>query len=285
MPEMASEIGDVTPNSPARRAEMIKRVITGINTARAHVLDLSAKFDVPQTQEYVFTAALGESLIDPKVQFALFAGRNSEQPNQLNVVGTLKKPETVSVMNFQEALQKELKMEFEADILYNKKENIHIHGSTERTKKYVEELQKQPWAKQCLEEIASGNFYQRACHQAIVMAHAPDNFKFGIFFKDVSPLINNGIYQGFKIAETIGLWKLEDAPLKMPRDGKLDINVDASYLTNTLNLDLFHSFYGRMYIKNVPIPRVAPVALATYWPIRPYERVFNYYSKHQFLRK
>ncbi|CAH2243727.1 jg8786 [Pararge aegeria aegeria] len=282
MPEVASEMSDVTPNSPSRREELIKRVTLGINAARATVVDLSAKFDLPQQQEYVLTAAIGESRVDPKIQFALFAGRNSEQPNQFNAVATLKKPASISLMNFQEALQKELKMEFEADIRYNKKENIHIHGSTERTRKYVEELQKQPWVKQCIEEIARGNFYQRACHKAIVMAHAPDNFKFGVLFKDVSPVVNNAPYQVLKIAESLGLWKWEEVPNKMPRDGKLDINVDASYLTNTLNLDLFHSFYGRMHIKNVPIPEVAPVALATYWPIRPYERVFNYYSKHQF---
>ncbi|XP_023941468.1 vitellogenin [Bicyclus anynana] len=282
MPKTASEMSDVTPNSPARREELIKRVTLGINAARATVLDLSAKFDTPQKQEYVLTAAVGDSHVDPKVQFALFAARNSDQPNQFNAVSTLKKPASISLMNFQEALQKELKMEFEADIRYNKKENIHIQGTTERTQKYVEELQKQPWAIECVQEIARGNYYQRACHQAILMAHAPDNFKFGVFFKDVNPAVNYAGYEVFKIAESLGLWKLEAVPNKMPREGKLDINVDLQYWTNTLNLALSHSFYGRMDIKNVPIPKVTPVALSTYWPIMPYERVLNYYSKHQF---
>ncbi|XP_034836691.1 vitellogenin-like [Maniola hyperantus] len=283
MPETAAETSDATPNSPSRRDELIKRVTSGINTARATVWDLSAKFDLPQKQEYVFTAAIGDSHVDPKVQFAFFAGRNSDQPNQFNAVGTLKKPASISPMNFKEALQKELKMEFEADIRYNKKENIHIHGSTERTKKYVEELQKQPWAKECEEEIATGNFYQRACHSAIVLAHAPDSFKFGVLFKDVNPLINNGVYQVFKIAEVLGLWQLEETPQKLPRDGKLDIDVNLSYLTKTMSLELFHSFYGRMRVKNVPIPEVTPAALATYWPIKPHERVFNHYKTHQYL--
>ena len=44
-----------------------------------------------------------------------------------------------------------------------------------------------------------------------------------------------------------------------------------------------NSKYGEVRIKNAPIPASAAEAFSVYTPIRPYERVLNYYTRHQYL--
>lgn len=285
MPSVASDINDVTPNSPVRRQELVKRVTAGIKAARSQIWDLSLQIESPEKLEYVLTFAVGNSQVDRKIQYAFFASKNLGQTsNQFNAVGTVTKPLSISPMNFQDAIQQELKMNFEADFRYNQKENIHIQGTTERTMKYSEELQKHPIGFQCTREIETGNYYQRACHQAIIMAHAPDSFKFAVTYKDVNPTVKSLFHQLYRFAQSFGIWQLESNDQKVNPVGKIDFNVDASYLSQTLNFGL-KSPLGEMRWKNIRIPKSSAAALATYWPIKPYERVWNYYTSHQYQRK
>ncbi|XP_032524894.2 vitellogenin-like [Danaus plexippus] len=283
MPITASDVKDSTPNSPSRREELIKRVIAGIQSSRAHVVDLSAKFETEQKLEYTATLAIGASVVDQKIQFALFAGRNSDQygSNQLNAVGRVTKPLSDSPINFQKALEKELKMDFEADILYNQKENIHILGSAERTKRYIEELQKEPQVKRCLENYARGNYYQHDCHEAVVMAHAPDNFKFSVSYKDVSSGTKNAAAYAYRILDGLNLWRSDINMAKTLPAGKLELNVDALYWTRNLNL-IVNSRFGELRVNNIPIPEVTSRAVSMYLPISAYERILNYYTWHQY---
>lgn len=285
MPLAASDMADTTPNSPTRRQELVKRVTAGIKAARSRVLDVSIQLNSPEKLEYAFTFAVGNSHVDRKVQYALFACKNLEQISyQINAVGRVTKPEYYSPMNYKEAIQQELKMDIEADIRYNQKENIHIQGNAEKTAKYIDELQKHPLGKQCILEIENGNNYQKACHKAIIMAHAPDSFKFNVNYKDVNPTVKNYVHQLYRIAQSMGIWQLESNDQKANPAGKIDINVDASYLSHTLNFGL-KSPAGEMRWRNVRIPESAAIALATYWPINSFERVLNYYSSHLYQRK
>ncbi|CAH2060949.1 unnamed protein product, partial [Iphiclides podalirius] len=279
---VASEIKDVTPNSEERRKELVKRAVTGINTAEADVIDLSLSFDGAQKVEFVATAAIGESPVDAKIQYAIFAGKNSPQQgnSQINAVGKQEKPE-ISYFNYQEALQKELRIPFDFDIRYGPSGNIHINGQAERSNKYAEALKSHPLAKQCDQEMARGNQYQHACHKVIVMSQAPDNFKASVIYKDVSPYVRNLAFQAYKIAENLGYWYTDVNPFKTIPDGKLEITAEASFLTNSLNLAL-GSRYGEVHVKNMPIPEVAVSAASAYRPVNTFERVYNHYTRHQY---
>ncbi|CAK1546770.1 unnamed protein product [Leptosia nina] len=282
MPVEATDMTDVSPSSPARREALAKRVASGIKTARAQVLDLSASFEGPQKLEYVFTFAIGRSDIDPKIQFALFGARNSEQHGntQINSVGRLIRPKSVSTLNYAEALKQELKMPFEADIRYGQKEFMKIQGSAERSQKYAEELQRHPLSQQCLEEMSNNNFFQSACHKVLILAHAPDSVKLSVTYNP-NPSIRSTAYQLYRILRASTLWQTEDNPQKVSPDGKMDVMFDVSFLSQTMTVGS-NSKFGELRIKNIPIPRVTPGVLSTYRPIQPYERVLNYYTQHQF---
>lgn len=280
----ASEVKDASPNSEDRRKELVKRAVTGINTAKAQVVDFSVTFEGPQKVEYVATAAIGDSPVDDKIQYAIFAGKNSPQGNsQINGVGKHNKPEPTT-FNYQEALKKDLKMPFDFDIRYGPSGNIHINGQAERSKKYGDELKNQPQAKQCDEEIAQGNQYQRACYQMIVRSQAPDSLRATVTYKDVSPAVKNLAFQAYKIAESLGFWQTEVNPFKTLPEGRLEFSAEASYLTNSLHLAL-NSRYGEVQVRNMHIPDVAAHAASAYRPFKTQERVANHYSRQQYQRK
>ncbi|CAH4036684.1 unnamed protein product [Pieris brassicae] len=278
----AAETTDTSPNSAQRREALVKQVVSGVNTACAQVLDLSAIFDSPQKLEYVFTSAISSSDIDPKIQVAVFGARNSEQNgnSQVNAVARLTKPNSASTLNYVKALKDEMKMQFEADIRYGQKERISIQGSGQRSSKYVEDLQNHPLSRQCLEEMASNNNYQHACHKMLNLAHAPDSFRFSVTY-NVNSGIRNSAYQAYRIAKSLALSQVEDNPQKVSPDGQLELAFDLAYLTQTMNMSS-NSRYGELRIKNIPMPAVTPGALSAYRPMSPTERVLNYYTKHQY---
>ncbi|XP_045456674.1 vitellogenin-like [Melitaea cinxia] len=283
VPPVVQKVADVSPNSPSRREELVKRVTFGIKSAKAQVLDLSAQFESPEKIEYVATLAIGQSEVDPKMQFELFAGRNSDQngPYQANAFGVINKPASISQMNFVEALNNNLKWDFEIDYANNQKENVHIKGTAERTEKYADDLQNHALGKECKQEMSKGNNYQHNCHRAIVMAHAPDNYKVSVTYKDITPMTKNFYYQLYRIIEGLTIWQSEISPQKVNSEGRIDLNVNASFLTNTLCLAL-QTRLGEMRLRNVPIPKATAPFVAIYWPYTSYERVLNHFSRHQF---
>lgn len=280
----ATEIKDVTPNSEARRKEVVKRAASGINTARVQVVDFSAIFEGPQKAEYILTAALGESPVDPKIQYAVFAGVNSPQgSNQVNAVGKIEKPE-ITTLNFLQALQKELKAKFTSDIKFGKAARIQIEAQAQRSEKYTEELQALPTAKQCTEEIAHNNFYQAACHKMIIMAHAPDSLEATITYNNIDHQYKNMTYHFYQMVKNLGFWNSDVNPMKNSPEGKVQIKANAVYTQGILDWSMT-SKYGFIQMNNVPIPKWSVPALAFYQPFRFYDRVQNYYTRHQFQRK
>ncbi|XP_063630311.1 vitellogenin-like [Cydia splendana] len=284
VPIVASEIEDVTPISATRRQEIVKRAVAGIKYARAQIIDLSATFEGPQKAEYMLTAAVGDSKVDPKIRYAFFAARNSAKygNNQINSVGKLNKP-VASALNFVEALQKELKASFEVDFnLGQKNGNIQIKGSAERTKKATEEIQQSPWAKQSVQEIARNNYYQEASRMMIEMAYAPTHVQASVSYKDLSPSVINMTYQAYKALTTYGYWYSDINIMKKSAEGKLDFDAEAFYLDNYLNLNMI-SRYGHLKMNNVPIPKTSAAALSFYEPVNAYERVLNRLTRQQYL--
>lgn len=285
-PLAASKVQDMTPNSAGRREEMAKRVVSGINTAKAQVVDLSMSFDGPKKVEYTLTAAIGHSPVDRKIQFAAFAGqRSANEQNQINVAVTARKPE-VTAMNLEEALKKDLKTSFDAEIKFGDGEegSVEIQGYTERSKKYTEQLRKYPLAQQAMEEIANNNNYQRASHKMLVMAHAPDYLKASITYKNVNPAFKYMIFQAYPLAEGFGFWYSDVNPLKTLPDGKIEVEAQTSYMDNLINF-MLNSRYGEVKYKNVPIPESTANAASTYSPFKLNERVANFYTRHQYQRK
>nr|ALR35190.1 vitellogenin [Spodoptera exigua] len=277
----ARNIQDVTPNSEARRGEMVKRVSSGINSARAQVIDVSATLEGSQKQEYVFTAAVADSPVDRKMQMVWFVGRNSAQQGseQINVVLKVKKPE-ISPLNFLEALKKDMKMTYEADIKFSQDGNIHIQGTTERTKMATEQLKNNPWAKLVQQQIENGNQYQAAAHRMLIRAHAPDNMKAIVTYKNLSPMTMNWTSQAFHILKQ---WNrnIEINPTKNVGEGKLQVEVQGSYLDNTLRFEMI-SPAGLVRVDNVPMPRFTPELVSLYTPFSPYERIGNYAGIGQY---
>lgn len=285
-PFIASKVQDVTPNSAGRREEMVKRVVSGINTAKARVIDISASFDGPQKVEYVVTAAMAQSPVDRKIQYAVFAGQNSaNEQNQVNFAATVHRPD-VTAMNLEEVLEKDLKMKFDAECRYGNDEeaSVEIHGYTDRSKKYTEELQKHPLVEQAVKEIADNNYYQKASHKLLVMAHAPDYLKASINYKNVSPAFRYMIFQAYRLAEGFGFWYTNANPLKTLPDGKIEFEAQTSYVDDMINFTL-KSRYGEVQVKNVPIPKSTANAVSCYSPFKLSERIGNYYTRHQYQRK
>lgn len=285
-PFTASKIRDMTPNSAGRREEMAKHVVSGINTAKAQVVDLSASFNGPQKAQYVLTAAIGQSSVDRKIQLAVFASRSvADKYNQINAAVSARRPK-VTAMNLAEALKKELKMNFDAEINFGDDEEgaVEIHGYTERSKKYTEELQKHPLAQHAMEEIANNNNYQQASHSMLVMAHAPDYMKASITYKNVNPAYKNMIFQAYRLAEGFGFSYSDVNPLKTLPDGQIELEAQTSYTDNIINL-MLKSRDGEVQVKNVPIPESTASAVSTYSPFKLSERIGNYYTRHQYQRK
>lgn len=279
-----TEMKDVTPNSEPRRQEIMKRVASGINSARVQVLDLSAVFEGPQKVEYVLTGALADSPIDSLIQYVVFAGKNAQQGNfQVNTVGALKKPE-VSLMNFQEALKKEIKVLFKHYIKYGKDSVIEIEAQAQRNQRYTEELEKMPLGKMCAQQISERNLYQHACHKMIIMANAPNAFQATVTYKNIDPQVMNMTYHLYNMVRYFGYWNAEVNPVKRTPEGKIEINADVDFTQNILQWSMA-SKYGRIQMEDVPIPRWSAGAFAVYQPFSAYERVHNYYSRHQFQRK
>nr|BAD91195.1 vitellogenin [Saturnia japonica] len=278
----AVEQEDLSPNSEARRQAMAKRVSAGINTANAKVVDFSATFEGSHKADYLLTAAVSQSPVDPKVQYAFFAGKNSAQhgKSQFNVVANAKFPKT-NALNFLQVLDNDLKTTFEADIKFNHNGNIHLYAEAERSKKYTEELQKYPLAKQCVEDIARNNQYTDTCHKMIIKAHAPDHFKFTFNYKDISNGYKNYTYNAYMLAKYFGFWYAEVNPAKSLPEGKVEIELTASYLDRTFDASMM-SKYGYVRMQNLPLLRSTPYALAIYQPFQPQERVANFYTSYQY---
>lgn len=283
-PLVATNIEEVAPNSESRRRDMVKRVAAGIKSAKVKVLDVSTTFEGPQKHEYVITAAFADSPVDSKIQYAVFAGRNSAQlgNSQVNGVATVHKP-AVTALNFLEALKKEIKLTYEADIKFGQNGNIHVQGQSERSKKYTEQLKEHPLGKKCAQEMEKKNNYLDACHKMIVMAHAPDYSKTLVTYKDMSVTAKNYFYRAFKIAEHFGYWYSDFNQLKTTQEGKLEVESQIRYLDNLMNL-VVNSRYGEARFTNVPIPKMTAGAFALYSPFQPHERVQNYFKRHLYQR-
>ena len=200
---------------------MMKRVASGIKFAEARVIDLSAVLEGPQKAEFVLTAAMAESLVDSKIKYAFFAGRNHAQGNrQITGVAKVNKHDVRS-LNPLEALSKELKINFESDIKFgdNLNGNVNIKIQTERTKKFADALQKLPLYKKVQEQVARNNYYQEEGHKMIVMAQSPDYLKALVTYKDVSPAFKYAIFQAYRMMEQYNSWYADVNPLKSIPEG------------------------------------------------------------------
>jgi hypothetical protein len=283
----ASSYEDVSPNSKARRNEMAKRVSSGINNAKIHIVDLCATFEGQQKQQFVATAAVGASSVNPKVQYAVFFNRNSAQHgnDQVNVAATVFKSDLTS-LNFLQALETEVKMNFNADIKYGKSGNgnVQVQGYAERTKERAEELKTHPLTKRCVEDIQKNNLYQYACHKLIVKAHTPNYIRASVNYKEVSPAFRNMTYQAFRLIDHVGYWFIDVNPLKVAPEGKIEIESRFDYPEKTMDLAISTKL-GAVHFNNVRIPKVTATALSLYSPFNPIERVMNYYTRQQYRRK
>ncbi|VVD06007.1 unnamed protein product [Leptidea sinapis] len=281
MPSVASDVADASPNSQARRDELVKRVVTGIKSARAYVLDISAQFQTPQKLEYVFTSVVGQSDIDPKTQYAVFAGRNSAQHGntQINAVGKLVRPKSAN-LNYAQALKNDIKMTLEADIRSGQKDNIHIQANAERTQKYVEALQQQPSSQKCLEDSAKNNYYQPACQSMIIYAQVPDSYKLSATY-NLNPSAKNIAFQVYRIMRVVAPSQSAENPQKALPDGKLEMTFDWSHLAQYAGMAL-SSRYGELNVRNIHVSPATSHLMSVYQPIGPMERVLNYYTRNQY---
>lgn len=280
---------DVKPNSSSRREAMVKRVSAGINTAKVEIVDLSAEFEGQQKQEYVITAAFAASPVDRKVQGALFLGINSAQHGheQITAVGKLNKPE-ISPVNFLEALKKNMKSTYEAEVKYTENGFIQIKGGSERSQKYAEHLKQHPWAKQCSQENANDDksVPAEACQKMLVKAHAPDMFKVSVSYKNLPPWQMNYTAEGLRILKNLNGY-IDVNTMKRVAEGQLEMEAEASYIDNSVRVQVASS-RGSLRLDNVPIPKYSPYWTSTYsvfGTMKGFERLGNYASNYQYQRK
>lgn len=260
------------------------RAASGINTAQVKVADVSAIFEGAQKTEYVLTAAVAESPVDSKIQFAAFAGMNTPHgKNQVNAVFKIEKPE-ITTLNFLQALQKELKASITSDIKFGQAGRIQIQALAQRSEKYTQELQALPAAKQSAVEIAQNNLYQHASRKMIVMAHAPDTLEATITYKNVDQHYKNMTYHVYQMVKHLGFWNSDVNPMKMNPEGKIQIKANAVYTQGILDWSMT-SKYGHIQMNNVPIPRWSARALSFYEPLGLYDRALNFYTRQQYQRE
>ena len=275
----ATITSDVSPNSEVRRKELVKRVASGIDSAKVRVIDVSAVFDGQEKTEFVFTAALANSVVDNKVQAAVFA----KAIDQINAVFKLTKPK-IAPLNFEEALKNEIKVLYEADFKFGNSENIHFKGFGERSEQYTEQLKKDPLAKQCLQETSQNNFYQKDCYKMIIKAHAPDHFKASFTYNHLNLAYLKTFEKIKNLYNHFTTWEEQEDLPSIVDDGKFDIEAQAFYYDNLINYK-FSTKYGVFNMKNAEGRSYYPYAMAIYAPITNWERSYNWFTGYQHMRE
>ncbi|CAB3258667.1 unnamed protein product [Arctia plantaginis] len=259
----AKKTNDFKANSKARREEMAKQVSLGLHTAEASVLDLSARFEGSQEEEYLLTAAFSYSPVQRKNQAAIFLGRTSVQHGheQINAIVKVHNPE-LTPLNFFESLKNNKEATFEIDVMCGLNGNIHIQSNSERSQKYTQQLKRHPMAHECGQEMNKNNQYQLACHKMLVRSHAPDHIKTSVTYKNLSPEFLYIASQAYEILEPLNA---DPNPLNKVADGKLELEAEASYNANSLSFNMTSS-KGILRFENVPIPDFAPYLMSSYSP-------------------
>ena len=280
----AEVMNDLTPNSKARREEIVKRLQKGMLSPKVQVIDISAVFDGHKKIEHLFTGAFANSLVDLKSQGALFYKNNHEQ---MNAVFKITKPSTVP-LNFQEALNHEIKVIYEADFKYGTSDKIHFQGSGERSEAYTDQLRNDPLGKQCLQETSKNNFYQKDCYQMIIKAQAPDHFKGKLTYDSsdneerlmLQTLIDtyHTMYQSWYNIEAY------EELSRFKAGGVFEIEAKAEYYDNLINYK-FANKYGALRLLNVDLEPYYPYAMAIYAPLTNWERSRNWFTDNQNLRE
>ncbi|KAL4712509.1 hypothetical protein ACJJTC_007525 [Scirpophaga incertulas] len=281
-PLVASPVDDVTPNSKTRREEMAKRVSLNIKNAKIRIVDVSATIDGQQKQEFIVTAAIGNSPVNSKMQYAVFLGKNNAQNGneQINAVGTVWKP-SFTPLNFVEALKKDLKVKFEGDVLYGNNRHGNLQVYMVRSPQRTEELVQQQLARECAKHIESGNIYSYECYKMVIRAHAPDYIKAIVNYKDVSSVVKNMTYKAMRLIDYAGYWYSDVNLLKVVTDSKFEIESQFDYAANMVDMKIT-SKMGQINFNSVPIPRFSASALAVYPLFTPYERVMNDFTREQY---
>ncbi|CAD0206287.1 unnamed protein product [Chrysodeixis includens] len=272
----ASLMEDVSKDGGDRREAMRNRVAAGIKSAEVTVLDMSAVFNGKQKKEYLLTAALGNSLVDKKMQAMLFY--KGEQ--QINAVFKMDKPD-IHILNFKEALNNDFKITYEGDIKFGNSENIQMKGFGERSDAYTKMLSYDPMAKRCLEETDKENFHQMDCYKMIIKAHAPDYFKATVTYKDLSPIALNLSNDIYELLKHMYVWEKEENILKTAEDGKIDIEAQLFYYDNYMTYKSV-SKYGVSNL-NIEGMQYYPYAMAFYEPLNSWERTRNWFTGYQNL--
>lgn len=273
----ATIISDVTPNSVVRRRDLIKRVASGIKSAKVQVFDGSIVFDGQLKKELVLTAAFAESVVDNKIQAALFV----KGSDQVNVVFKMNTPKVVP-LNFEEALKNEIKVTYEADIKLGNSENVLIKGFGERSKVYTEQLKNDPLGKKCLHEISQNNFHQMDCYKMIIKAHAPDTFTATFTYKDLNPAILTGPFKGSNLYKHLTVGK-EQNLTHSDKAGTVEIKVQASYYDNLINY-LVKTEYGTFHFTKGG-QSYYPYEMSFYAPNIDWEYIYDWYRGYQFMRE
>ncbi|CAH1643963.1 unnamed protein product [Spodoptera littoralis] len=262
---------------PDRYEEIVKRAAAGIeSTAKIQFLDISVEFEGKKKREFVFTSAVANSFAEKKVHAAWFLNAY----DQINGVFRMIEPQ-IAPLNFEEALKNKFKVKYEADIKFGKYDNIHFKGFEERSKKYTEQLRKDPLGKQCLEETKRDNIYLKDCHKMIIKAHAPDYFKGTLSYKALPADWNNWnvLYEYFK---DLYNWDVQVDKTRAINNNTLEIVSEAFYYDNYVNYE-FASKYGVVQLNNVEILPYYQYAMANYAPISAWERSRNWFTDYQHL--
>ncbi|KAJ2940977.1 hypothetical protein O0L34_g13103 [Tuta absoluta] len=264
-----------------RRPLWAKRVASGISNARAQVIEMY--FKRPTGSLIRLAAALAESPIDKKIQYVFSVRTGQENQEMLQTladgVGMVTRPD-VTALNAQVALQKEQVANFEFD-LKNIYGNVNLKGKAIRTKEYRDALLKRSWAKACIEQIKQQNFYQDVCHKLIVMAQTPNSINIDVTYEFMWDIMKDVMRVSQK--ETWQRW--EQVPGKdhnKTMKKMINIIINNDYLENNMNVKTNLDGFLWNGERDIQIPRSVAVALSSYQPIKPHERVANYYTGHLY---
>lgn len=229
-----------SPNSFKRQQEFLQNAAAGIVHSEASVLDMSIQFEGPAQQnhaEYIATFAFAHSPIDEKSRVLFYASSSPAKPagqkQQLCVAAEAKFP-SASQMNYRYAAEDhaDSQIDFEVsagdDCSSSSATKIYVKAKMQQSDEYKELLRTHPVAKQCLKQMAEGNFQLPACQKAIRYANVLNQYKVTIDFENLSSKAKNATEKLFNIARVAGYAYL-DEDRSHTADKKNRVQIEANF--------------------------------------------------------
>ncbi|XP_014218074.1 vitellogenin-1-like, partial [Copidosoma floridanum] len=194
-----------TPQSyQGRREELLENVQSGMQDAKAHVLDASISFGSQQGNAgYSLTLAHANSPVSTLSRVLFFYKGKPLQPSEntkpCQASGEIEiNDPRVSSYNFREALNQESTASIEGKLKMQQESSpeaeISFQGKFERTNERKEHVLQLSTARTCEEQMQRGDYFQSACRNVSLDANYMDKYNIVFDYQNVPKEVQRAIY-------------------------------------------------------------------------------------------